>query len=84
MESQRRIDLIAHADPAVREAALALADELTRPLTIPEIERELVRFYTRRKAREILTALKFFDLVVLRPHDDLPPKNEVERCFPRA
>lgn len=84
MESNRRTDLLAHADPAVREAALKLADEITRPLTVPEIEAELVRYYTRGKAREIVTALKFFDVVVLRADPAEPTKYERGRCFQRA
>ena len=74
-ESARRTDLIEHADPDVREAALAMVDELTRPYSVGELEGELVRYYTRKKAREIVQALKFFDVVMLRPSPDATPKH---------
>ena len=79
MESQRRIELIAHADPAVRDAALALVDELPRPFDAGELERELVQYYTRKKAREIIHALKFFDVVLLRADGSETPKHNRPR-----
>lgn len=79
LETQRRIDLIAHADPEVRAAALALVDELTRPMDAREMEESLVRFYTRKKAREIVTALKFFEVVMLRPEPSVPTKHDRHR-----
>lgn len=79
MESQRRIDLIAHADPDVREAALALTDELTRRMGPGELERELTPYYTRKKAREIIMVLKFFDVVLLRADPAQPTKYEQRR-----
>ena len=74
MESQRRIDLIEHAPAEVREQALALLDEVSRPLTPRELEDQLVRFYTRAKAREIVKALNFFKVVLLQPLPQAPEK----------
>ena len=75
LETQRRIDLIEHADPEVREAALALVDELTRPMDVRDMEQALVQFYTRKKAREIVQALKFFDVVMLRADPEATTKH---------
>lgn len=76
MESQRRIDLLAHAEPAVREASVALLDELTRPLTAREIDAQLAPYYTRSKRREIVKALHFLRPIVLlhpeRPKTEKP------------
>lgn len=65
MESERRIELVAHAEPQVREQALALLDELTRPLTVRDMDEQLAPFYTRKKRREILKALYFLEPIVL-------------------
>ncbi len=74
MESQRRIDLIEHADRDVAKAAAAVLDEISRPMTPAEMERELVPYYSRSKAREIVNALKFFDVVLLRADEGHPRK----------
>lgn len=74
MESQRRIDLLNHAEPDVRAEALALVDELSRPMGIEELEAELVPYYPRSKAREICHALRFFQIVLLRAHPAAPKK----------
>lgn len=74
MESQRRIELIEHAPADVREQALSLLDEVSRPLTPRELEDQLVRYYTRAKAREIVKALNFFKVVLLQPLPQAPEK----------
>jgi hypothetical protein len=65
MESQRRIELMAHADPATKEQVTALLDELTRPLTVRELDAQLAPYYTRKKRREIIKALYFLQPIVL-------------------
>ena len=65
MESQRRTELIEHAEPQVRHQALALLDELTRPLTVREMDAQLAPYYTRTKRREICKALYFLEPIVL-------------------
>jgi hypothetical protein len=75
MESQRRIELIEHAPAEVREQALALLDELTRPYMPNDLEKALVPYYTRAKAKEIVKALGFFHVVLLHPDPTVPTKH---------
>lgn len=75
-EQERRTELIAHAEPEVREQALALADELTQTMHVRDIELELAQYYTRKKAREIVQALKFFDVVFLKAKPGALPFKE--------
>lgn len=65
MESERRIELLAHAEPATKDQVTALLDELTRPLTVREIDEQLAPYYTRTKRREIVKALFFLQPIVL-------------------
>ena len=75
MESQRRIDLLQHADPAVVPLVTALMDELSRPLSTREIDAELAPFYTRKKRREIIKAIKFLQpIVLLAPTEPKAPR----------
>jgi hypothetical protein len=54
------------APPDVREAALALMDELTAPMRPREIERALCGAgMTRSKARPIVMALKHLPIVAI-------------------
>jgi hypothetical protein len=54
------------APPEVREAALALMDELTAPMHPREIERALCRAgMTRSKARPIVKVLKHLPIVAI-------------------
>lgn len=58
----------------VRSIAAAMLDDMTRPLTVKEMELELVQFLTRKQAREIINALKLFDVILLKPKPGLAAK----------
>ena len=76
MESQRRIELMQNADPATTEQVSALLDEMTRPLTVREMDEQLAPYYTRKKRREIIKALYFLQPIVL-----LAPEHPMaEKC----
>lgn len=79
MESMRRIDLIEHSPAAVRGQVAAMMDELSRPMTPRELETELVPYYTRKKAKEIVKALGFFRVVLLLPAPSAPQKHRRSR-----
>lgn len=73
-ESKRRREALLAAPDDVRSIATAMLDEMTRPLTVKEMEAELVQFLTRKQAREIINALKLFDVVLLKPKPGLAAK----------
>lgn len=57
---------LAQLDPAAREASLQLLDEITRPLTVREIERALRRSGRSRKFAEGMAGvLAEFDIVAI-------------------
>lgn len=75
MESQRRIELVEHAEPALREKVTALLDEISRPLTPREIDAQLAPYYTRAKRKEIIKALNFLQpIILLRPERPMAEK----------
>lgn len=60
------LDKLRAAPPDVREAALALMDELAVPMHAREIERALCRAgFTRSKARPIVNVLKHLPIVAI-------------------
>jgi hypothetical protein len=67
-------EYLARLNPTERKAALGLLDLVCEPLGPKEIERALLPFYTRAKARELRMALKFLDVVALKPSATKPTK----------
>lgn len=60
------LDKLRAAPPEVREAALALMDELSAPMHPREIERALCRAgFSRSKARPIVNVLKHLPIVAI-------------------
>ncbi len=60
------LDKLRAAPPEVREAALALMDELSAPMHPREIERALCRAgMSRSKARPIVNVLKHLPIVAI-------------------
>lgn len=59
---------------AERAAAIGVLDLVCEPLTASQMERALLPFYTRKKTRELVKALKFIDVVALKPTSPTPTK----------
>lgn len=60
------LEKLREASPEVREAALAMMDELTAPMHPREIERALCRAgFSRSKARPIVKVLKHLPIVAI-------------------
>lgn len=63
------LDKLRAASPEVRDLALALLDELSRPMTVRELDYALAEDFTRTERRRILRALKGFDIIAVHPGD---------------
>ncbi len=60
--------IIAKLDSEARQATLAALDELSRPLTIRDLDRALAGVLTRSQRKPIMRALLgAFDLIALEP-----------------
>jgi hypothetical protein len=58
---------LAALPPAARDAALAALDEISRRITVQEIDAALVSRLTRRERRAILAAFRTLDVIAIYP-----------------
>lgn len=58
--------MLAQLAPDARAAALAALDEISRPLTVREIEHALFDHLSRRERRAVMQGLRGVTIIVIR------------------